>query len=119
DTTAVDNNPIRGWLRFDAQSNQTIGHDLNAVGFLDPQLFSAAQYRTPFGHSRRDEQHRKLINSQRHQVFRNIDAFQLSAAHTNVRHRLTAHFTLVFQGNVAAHQLKDIDDTGAGRIDAD
>ena len=115
---AFDDDAIRGRLGLHAQRDQAVGHDLNAIGLFHPQLLGAAQHGATFGTGSGDEQHREFIDGQRHQIFRDIDAFKLGRTHTNVRHWLAADFTLVFQGDVAAHQFENVDHTGTGRVDA-
>ncbi len=70
DLAALDDDAIRGRLALDAQRQQAIGHDLDTVRFLDPQLFGAAQHGAPFGAGRSDEQHREFVDGQRNQLLR-------------------------------------------------
>lgn len=71
----VNDNPIRCRFTLHAKGQQTIGHDLDAVGLLDPQFFGATQHGAPFGAGRRHEQHRELVDRQRHRGLGNLDAF--------------------------------------------
>src|SRR5690606_7990941 len=117
DRAAVDDDAVRGRFGLYAQRLQTIGHDLNAVGFLDAQLLGATQHGAPFGAGGGDEQHREFVDGQRHQVLGNVDALELGRAYAQVGHRLAADFTRVLQGDVTAHQLENLDHAGAGRVD--
>ncbi|OMP13274.1 hypothetical protein COLO4_01963 [Corchorus olitorius] len=115
---AVDDYAVRGRLALDAQGNQAVGHDLDAVGLLHPQLFGATQHGTPFGAGSGNEQYRELVDGQRHQFFRDIDTLEPGATYAQVGHGLAADFTLILQSDVAAHQAQDVDHAGAGRVDA-
>src|SRR5690606_16807848 len=104
-----DDDAIRGRLGLHAQGLQAIGHDLDAVGFLHPQFFGTAQHGAALGAGGGDEEHGEFVDGQRNQVFGDIDALQLGCTYADVGNRLAAYFTLVFQGDVAAHQLEDVD----------
>jgi hypothetical protein len=95
-------------------ASKTVRHHLNTIRLLDPQLFGTRQYGTPFSTGSGHKQHREFVDSQRNQLFRNLDTFEFSCSHAQVSHRLAADFTLVFQSDVRTHQAQDVDNTRCG-----
>ena len=102
-----------------AEAVEAFGHHREAIGFLHAQLPGAAQLRDAARGRRRDEQHRKLVDRERHERLRNADAAQLARAHDEIRARLAAAFTHIPDADVGAHQPQDVEHAGARRIDAD
>src|SRR5690554_1602820 len=95
---AVNDNAVRQGLHLYTKSTQTIGHHLNAVTLLDPQLLGTAQNGTAFGTGGSNKQHRKLVNCQGYQLGRYLDSLQLRAPDTNICHTLATDY---------AHPFKD------------
>ncbi len=73
--TTLDDHAVRCRLRVDTKRVQTIGHDLDTIAFLDPQLFGAGQYRAAFSAGSSNKQRREFINRQRHLFNRYLNPF--------------------------------------------
>src|SRR5688572_11657356 len=83
-----DHNAIRCGIRGYSKFAQAVGHYLDTVAFLHPQLLRSTQYRFALRAGRGDEQHRKLIDRQRHQLLGYLDALQLRRLDPDIRYRL-------------------------------
>src|SRR5690606_20254516 len=114
----VDDDTIGRGFGPDAQGLQSVGHDLDAVGFLDPQLLGAAQHGTPFGTGCSNEQRREFVDGQRHLILGNLDALERRVTHADIRHRLAADFAFVAQSDIRPHGPQNVDHANAGGVDA-
>ena len=91
-----------------AHGGQTVGHHLDAVGFLHAQLFGPAQLGHALGAGRGNEERRELVDGQRHPGRVNGDALETPAAHVQVGHRLAPHQLRVGFGDVGAHGTQHV-----------
>ena len=118
-SAAVHNCAIFGFLDIDTQRSQSGGHGRDPVAFLDAQLTDSRKDRLARCSRSRHEQHRKLVDRQRHQ--RRIDPppLQFRRADTYVGNGFLAERPRIFEAYVRTHGLPDINNSGSRRIDAD
>ena len=117
--TTFDNDAVRIHLCRNPEFGKSIGHHLDAITLLDPELFSFTESSSAMRAGGGDKQHRKFIDCQRHQFNGNINTAQRRTANANIGNRFAADIALILQFQISTHQLENIDHTGAGRVDAD
>ncbi len=78
---------------------------------------------SPSAHGRGDEEHRKLVDRQRHQRLGHLDAAQRGSCaprcRRSARRRAVARCRARMHADVGAHQPQQLEQPGARRIDAD
>ena len=72
----VNDGAVRRLIDLDPEFPQPAGHRTDPVTFLDAELADAAERCAAFGASRSHEQHRKLVDGQRHERGIHIDTAQ-------------------------------------------
>ncbi len=103
----------------DADGFERARHDGDAIGLLLAQLVRAADDRLALRGSCRDEQDRKLVDRERHELRRHDDAAQLALQDPDIGDGLGADDALVAQLDPGAHLAQDRQQAGARRVDAD
>ena len=81
---ALNTHAVGQYFRFDPQRMQAVGHDLNAVTFLDAQLFGTGHHGFAASTGGGHEDRGKLIDGQRHEVLGNDGALQRARMHLDV-----------------------------------
>lgn len=84
---AINDDAVRQGFHLYAKSAQAVGHHLDAVTFLDTQLFGTTQDGTAFGTGSGNEQYRELVNRQWYQLLRDLDALQSASCAYGCRPR--------------------------------
>ena len=116
---ALDDHAVRRRRAAHPERAQAIGHHRDSVGFLYAKFLGAGDHRAPLGAGGGDEQHRELVDRQRHQGRWHLDATQRGRANPQVTDRFAAHLARILHGQIGAHQPQDVQDAGAGRVQPD
>ena len=82
--TAFDNDAVRVNLCANPEFGKSIGHHLDAIALLDPELFSFTESSNTMRAGGGNKQHREFIDRQWHQFKRNIDTAQRRTANPNI-----------------------------------
>ncbi len=92
-------------LVLHSEHAQALRHGGQPVALLDAQLHRPPHQRFSFRDGRRDEEHRKLVDGERHQGFRHANALQPALAHLDVGDRLAAGARLLPQPHAPEYPL--------------
>ena len=118
---ALQPQPIGQQLVLDAEHREPGRHPRQAIALLDAQLVRAAHHALPARAGGGHEEHRELIDGERHQRLGHRDAAQRAAPHLQVRdelHRARAPARPRVHADVGSHAPEDLEQSGARRVDA-
>ena len=103
----------------DAEGAQRIGHGLDPVRFLLAELGGAADDALAARHRRREREERQLVDHPRAPRRADLGRDELGVLDLDVGDRLAARGGAVVERDPRAHALEDVQQAGAGRVDAD
>ena len=106
-------------LNLTSQLAKLTDHGIDAIGFLDSQLFRITDCCGPFGQRGSDTDHRKFINGTGYHIATDFNAFQLAVPNQDIGNRLAGLFPDIEHFHLPTHGDQDIDDSTTGGVDTD
>src|SRR5512134_180758 len=116
---ALDTDAVRSFLDGDAEGVERAGHHSNSVRLFPTEFLCLRDRGRPGSGGGRDEQYRKLIDRQWHELRRNVDAFKLALGDEQVGDRFGPYSPLIAQLDARTHPAQDREQPDTRRIDTD